>query len=137
MKALVKGFRPRLVVCLLLLLAPAAARAQCVRNAPYETRISVANTSSYFVTFYIDGLMQGTLPAGERSPDLIISPGEHLLFAHAMIDDEPMMTGRIITIPPGSICTWTITNPRNLPTPSIGFRNALVRQAVIPLTIPN
>jgi hypothetical protein len=137
MTALLKSMRLWMVVCLLLLIAPAAVKAQCVRNAPYETTINVVNASSYFVTFYIDGLMQGTLPAGERSPDLAISPGEHLLFAHAIIDDEPMMTGRIITIPPGSICTWTLTNPRNSQTQSSGFRSSLVRQAVIPLTIPN
>src|SRR5574341_552866 len=139
MKALTRVIRPWVVVCLFLLpMAPALAKAQCVSNPASETAVGVMNSSNYFITFYIDGVNKGGVPAEARTIDFIVSPGEHLLMAETVIGSETLSATRTVVIPAGSVCTWTVTNPQKIParavTPLVDF---LARAAVISLAVPN
>ena len=139
MKTLTSVMRLWTVVCLVLLVtAVAETKAQCVAHPDRETAMSVVNASNYPITVYIDGMDRGRLLPGELSIDFVISPGEHLLLAETMIGGELVSASRLLMVMPGSLCTWTVTDPmrpRERARPLL--RDALTRQAVVSVAIPN
>lgn len=139
MKTLTSGMRPCMVMCLILFVAAVAeTKAQCVPHPDRDTAIGVMNASNYPITIYIDGMEIGRLLPGERSIDFVISPGEHLLIAETMIGGELVSATRQVVVDPGSVCTWTVTNPaRPRERASTLLRDGLMRKAVIPIAIPN
>jgi hypothetical protein len=128
-----------MVMCLVLLVAAVAeTNAQCVAHPDRKTAVGVMNASNYPITFYIDGMDRGRLLPGERSIDFVISPGEHLLLAETMIAGELVSAAREVVVEPGTICTWSVTNPvRPRDGVSNLLRDGLTRKAVIPVAIPN
>lgn len=81
---------------------------------------------------------RGRLLPGERSIDFVISPGEHLLLAETVIGSELVSAARQVVVEPGSVCTWTVTNPvRPRERMSSLLRDGLTRRAVVPIAIPN
>lgn len=98
----------------LLLLATQVAGAQCVANPTRETAVGLKNSSSHFLTFFIDGENKGGIPSGDRSADFVVTPGQHTLRAEAVINGETVSASRTTDIPAGYVCTWTVTDP--LPT---------------------
>lgn len=100
-----------LVATLALLNGMQSARAQCFENPTGETAVGLKNASSYFLTFYIDGVNKGGVPSGDRSVDFLVSPGEHSLRADALIDGETVSASRSVTMAAGEVCTWTVTDP--------------------------
>ena len=139
MKTVTSVMRLWIVVCLVLLVAAVAeTKAQCVAHPDRETAVGVMNASNYAITVYIDGMDRGRLLPGERSVDFVISPGEHLLLAETMIGGELVSAAREVVVEPGTICTWTVTNPvRPRERVSNLLRDGLTRKAVIPVAIPN
>lgn len=139
MKPLTKVIWLWLPACLLVLaFAPAVVRAQCVASATRETAIGIMNASHYTITFYIDGVNQGTVPAGARGTDVIISAGEHLVMAETILAGELYAATRTIVIPAGSVCTWTITNPTMIRRPAATLLvDPLQRSAFVSLAVPN
>ena len=139
MKAVTSVMRPCVVVCLVLLVAAVAeTKAQCVAHPDRETAVRVMNASNYSITVYIDGMARGRLLPGERSIDFVISAGEHLLLAETMISGEFVSASRQVVVMPGSVCTWTVTDPvRPRERVSTLLRDGLTRRAVISVTIPN
>ena len=137
MKTLTSVMRPWMVVCLILLvIAVAETKAQCVAHPDRETAVAVMNASNYSINVYIDGMPRGRLLPGERSIDFVISPGEHLLLAESMIGDDLVSASRHVVVMPGSVCTWTVTDPvRPRERASGSLRDGLTRQAVISLAI--
>jgi hypothetical protein len=131
--------RPLMVVCLALLVTTVAeTKAQCVAHPDRETAVGVMNASNYSITIYIDGMLRSRLLSGERSIDFVISPGEHLLLAETMIGGELVSASRQVVVMPGSVCTWTVTDPvRPRERASTLLRDWLTRQAVISVAIPN
>jgi hypothetical protein len=139
MKTLTSVMRPWMVVCLALLVtAVAETKAQCVAHPDRETAVGVMNASNYSITVYIDGMLRGRLLPGERSIDFVISPSEHLLLAETMIGGELVSASRQVVVMPGSVCTWTVTDPvRPRERTSALLRDGLTRKAVISLASPN
>lgn len=95
----------------ILFAASSAASAQCYQNPTGETAVGLQNASSYYLTFYIDGVSKGGVPAGDRSVDFVVTPGEHTLRAEAIIVGETVSAERTAIIPEGYVCTWTVTDP--------------------------
>lgn len=124
-----------------LLFAGSPAAAQCLVNPTGETAVGLSNASSYFLTFYIDGVNQGGVPSGDRSIDFIVSPGPHTLRAEAVIDGEIVSASRSTTIAAGYVCTWTVTDPpRVIGNTQPQFQDYLrleMRRAFITLAVPN
>lgn len=101
-----------IILGMILLLAGArSATGQCYVNPTGESAVGMMNSSSYFLTFYIDGENKGGVPSGDKSIDFVISPGEHSLTAVAIIGGQTSSAGRTATIPAGYVCTWTVTDP--------------------------
>lgn len=100
-----------LMVALLLLVAVQTTAAQCVANPTGETAVGVRNASSYYLTFYIDGVRKDGVPAGDRSVDFVVTPGEHVLYAEATVNGETSSVSTTRVIPKGYVCTWTVTDP--------------------------
>lgn len=88
-----------------------ATKAQCVPNPTGETAIGLRNASNHFLTFYIDGYSKGGVPAGDRSIDFVVPPGQHLLLAEARVGQETISASRTVTIAKGDVCTWLVTDP--------------------------
>jgi hypothetical protein len=138
MKSLTRVMRLLVVVCFFVLaLAPAVMRAQCVASPTRETALAMMNASNYFLAFYVDGVYMGRVAPGERSMEFIVGAGEHLLLAKTMTGGEPVSATRVIIIPAGSVCTWTVTNPMNPPEGRTKFRDRLAREAFVSLAVPN
>ena len=95
----------------LLLVAAQDASAQCFANPTGETSVGLKNASSYYLTFYIDGVRKDGVPSGDRSVDFPVTPGEHTLRADAVVGGETVSTSRTVMITSGGVCTWTVTNP--------------------------
>ena len=98
------------MACGLLLAAAQAASAQCAPNPTGETAVGLKNASSYYLTFYIDGVRKDGVPPGDRSVDFVVTPGEHTLRADATIDGETVSASRTGDVPAGHVCTWTVTD---------------------------
>lgn len=139
MKAVNSGIRPCVVVCLVLLVAAVAdTKAQCVAHPNRETAVGVMNASNYSLTVYINGMLRGRVLPGERSMDFVISPRQHLLLAETMIGGESVSASRQVVLMPGSVCTWTVTDPvRPRERASPLLRDGLRPRAVVSLVIPN
>lgn len=99
------------ILIMLLLISYSAASAQCNKNPTGETSVGLQNDSSHYLTFYIDGEKMDGVPAGDRSVDFVVTPGEHALLAEAIIDGETVSASRTVNIPEGFVCTWTVTDP--------------------------
>jgi hypothetical protein len=95
----------------LLLLASQVAGAQCVANPTRETAFGLKNSSSHFLTFFIDGENKGGVPSGDRSVDFVVTPGQRILRADAVIGGDTISASRMADIPAGYVCTWTVTDP--------------------------
>ena len=99
------------VAGVLLLVAVRTAAAQCVANPTGETAVGLKNASSYYLTFYIDGVRKDGVPSGDRSVDFVVTPGEHVLYAEATVKGETSTVSTTREIPRGHVCTWTVTDP--------------------------
>jgi hypothetical protein len=99
------------LAAIFILALSAMASAQCVQNPTGETAVGLQNDSSFYLTFYIDGVNKGGVPPGDKSIDFVVSPGEHALRAEALISGEIVSATRTATIPEGYVCTWTVTDP--------------------------
>lgn len=106
-----RGLILMLVATGILFIASSAASAQCYQNPTGETAVGLQNASSYYLTFYIDGVNKGGVPAGDKSVDFIVTPGEHALRAEAIIGGEAVSAERTAIIPEGYVCTWMVTDP--------------------------
>ncbi len=95
----------------LLLLASQVAGVQGVANPTRETAVGLKNSSSHFLTLFIDGVNVGGAPSGDRSIDFVVTPGEHTLRADAVIGGTTVSASRTADIPAGYVCTWTVTDP--------------------------
>lgn len=102
---------PFLIAALVILLSAETAPAQCVESPTGETAVGLNNASSHFLIFYIDDVNKGGVPAGDRSVDFFVWPGEHTLRAEARVGDETLSVTRKVLIPVGYVCTWTVTDP--------------------------
>ena len=114
-----RQFSPRALInglaCALLLVAVQTASAQCVPNPTGETAVGLKNASSYYLTFYIDGVRKDAVPSGDRSVDFVVTPGEHTLRAEATINGETSSATHTGEVPKGHVCTWIITDPPDGP----------------------
>ena len=138
MKVLTKIARTSLIVCAVMLVTVRVADAQCAPNPTHETSLSIMNASAYALTFYVDGARRGVGWPGELSMSFIITPGEHVLFAEAVVDGETLSASRRVTIAPGQACTWTVTNMRRAGRKLPGkFSDFLARQAVVSIAALN
>ena len=97
---------------MLLLLTYRVAAAQCIPNPTNETAVGLRNASSYYLTFYIDGVKMDGVPPGDRSVDFNVTSGQHVLLAEAVIDGEIVSVSRAVQVPIGYVCTWTVTDPQ-------------------------
>ena len=114
------------VTCILLIVAAQTAAAQCVPNPTGETAVGLRNASSYYLLFFIDGIRMDGVPAGERSIDFPVTPGDHTLRADANVGGETVSAYRMGVIPEGEVCTWTVTDPSgNAGAGQKGFRDSL------------
>jgi hypothetical protein len=104
------------LACGLLLAAAQTASAQCAPSPTGETAVGLKNASSYYLTFYIDGVRKDGVPPGDRSVDFVVTPGEHALRADATIDGETVSASRTGGVPAGHVCTWTVTDSTDRPT---------------------
>jgi len=102
------------VAVLILFVSPI--RAQCVPNPTGETAVGLQNDSSYFLTFYIDGVNVGGVPSRDRSVDFVVIPGEHILEAEAIVAGGRIKVSHMGVVPAGFVCTWTVTDPDPLKT---------------------
>ena len=131
----------RLLVLGALLLSTQSAPAQCLRNPTGETAVGMKNTSSLFLTLYIDTINKGGVPPGDRSVDFPVAPGTHILRAEGYINGEVIFTNRTVIIAPGYICTWTVTDPPPKPAEARrAFRDPLEIPrvtATVRLVVPN
>lgn len=103
---------PMVFTAALLFFISQTASAQCFPNPTGETAVGLQNASSYFLTFYIDGVSKGGVPAGDKSVDFIVTPGEHTLRAAAVISGETVWATRVADVPSRNVCTWTVTDPQ-------------------------
>lgn len=130
-----------LIAALAILVSAQTVPAQCLVNPTAETAVGLKNASSYFLTFYIDGVNHGGVAPGDRSVDFIVLPGEHTLRADALINGEPVSASRTATIPAGYVCTWTVTDPpKVIVNTQQEFHDSLRRElwrAFITVTVPN
>ena len=99
-----------ILAIILLLASYNVASAQCVANPTGETAVGLQNASSYYLTFYIDGVRRDGVPPGDKSVDFMVAPGEHTLRADAVINDQTVSASRTANIPEGYVCTWTVTD---------------------------
>jgi hypothetical protein len=102
-----------LFVAMLILLAQPV-RGECLPNPSGETAVGLQNASSYFLTFYIDGVNVGGVPPGDRSLDFVVIPGEHMLEAEAVIVGGRIMASHTGVVQAGFVCTWIVTDPDQL-----------------------
>jgi hypothetical protein len=109
------------ILVMLLLVSYSVASGQCVSNPTNETAVGLQNASSFYLSFYIDGVRKGAVPAEDKSVDFVVTPGEHTLFAEAVLGGETVSVLRTVNIPKGYVCTWTITDP---PADSSSFEKA-------------
>lgn len=100
-----------LLALILLLLAVQTAAAQCVANPSGETSVGLRNASSYYLLFFIDGMRMDGVPSGDRSIYFVVTPGEHVLRADAVINGETRSASRTGDVPEGYVCTWTVSDP--------------------------
>lgn len=118
-----------------------SASAQCTRNPTGETAVGLKNTSSLFLTLYIDTINKGGVPSGDRSVDFLVAPGTHTLRAEGYINGEVVFVSRTVIVAPGFVCTWTVTDPPSKPAQArTVFRDALEFPrvtATVPLVVPN
>jgi hypothetical protein len=128
----------------ILLAATATALAQCYPNPTGETAVGLKNASSHFLTFYIDGVNKGGVPAGDRSVDFMVTPGEHKFRAEAVINGEVVSANRIATVPSGHVCAWNVTNPQKAATYTAGKNVAFkladwleLERAYVTIAVPN
>jgi hypothetical protein len=129
--------RPLLFAALaisLLLICARGSSGQCSVNPTGETAVGLKSASSHFLTFYIDGTNKGGVPAGDRSIDFVVTPGEHLLLAPATIGGEVVSASRTSNISVGQVCTWMVTDPTTKELKSPLRREV---QAVVAVAIPN
>lgn len=94
----------------LLFLLSQTLSAQCYVNPTGETAVGLQNSSSYFLTFFVDGVNLGGVPAGDKSVDFLVTPGSHELRAEAYVNGEAISASRSAQIPAGYVCTWTVTD---------------------------
>jgi hypothetical protein len=99
------------LTCFSLLVAIQTAEAQCVANPTGETAVGLKNASSFYLTFYIDGVKKDGVPPGDRSVEFAVTPGEHVLYAEATANGETTSVTTTKVIPKGHVCTWTVTDP--------------------------
>ena len=100
--------------------------------------MGVKNASNYFLIFYIDGVNSGGVPIGDRSINFAVTPGEHVLVAEARIRGELVSAARLVVVPEGAVCTWTVTDPAPpRSTANTWLRDGLSSRAVVPIVIPN
>lgn len=130
------------IVAITLLLATyRVASAQCVANPTGESAVGLQNASSYYLTFYIDGIRKDGVPPGDKSVDFIVTPGGHTLRAEALINDQEVSTSRAGDIPQSYVCTWTVTDSlENSSKAGQDLRSSLRRESVrafITLAVPN
>jgi hypothetical protein len=100
-----------LLVVILLLAAAEVASAQCVPSPTGESAVGLQNASSYYLLFFIDEERMDGVPAGDRSIYFVVSPGEHTLRAEAVVGADTVNAYRKADVPPGYLCTWTVTDP--------------------------
>lgn len=86
------------------------AAAQCALNPTGETAVGLQNSSSHFLTFYIDGRNMGGVPSGDKSVDFNVTAGQHTLRADAQAGDRTLTVSRVADIPEGYVCTWTVVD---------------------------
>lgn len=134
------GLLLALVLCALLF-SVQSALGQCVRNPTGETAVGLKNSSSLFLTLYIDTINKGGVPSGDRSVDFLVAPGGHTLRAEGFINGEVIFASRTLIIAPGFVCTWTVTDRPSRPAQGRAvFRDVLEFPrvtATVPLVIPN
>jgi hypothetical protein len=99
------------LAALFLLAVSVVASAQCFQNPTGETAVGLQNASSFYLTFYIDGVNKGGVPPNDKSTDFVVTPGIHALRAEALISGEIVSVNRTAIIPEGYVCTWTVTDP--------------------------
>lgn len=126
-----------LILIMLLLISYSAAAGQCIQNPTGETAVGLQNDSSYYLIFYIDGERKDAVPAGDRSVDFIVPPGEHTLMASALVQGETISVSRTANFSGTNICTWTVTDPPDAAGKNLKeFQNYLRRErlrAFVPL----
>lgn len=124
-----------------MLLSAQSMSAQCVRSPTGETAVGLKNSSSLFLTLYIDTINKGSVPAGDRSVEFLVAPGTHTLRAEGYLNGEVIFASRTVIIAPGFVCTWTVTDPpAKAAQTRVSFRDQLELQrttATVPLVIPN
>lgn len=112
-----RGFTPPALLaalaCVLLAAASRPAAAQCFLNRAGEAAVGVRNASSHNLLFYLDGMPMDRVPAGARSIDFAVAPGEHALRAEAVVEGETVSATRTAFILEGHVCTWTVTDPQS------------------------
>ena len=99
------------LAALFLLAVSGVASAQCFQNPTGETAVGLQNASSFYLTFYIDGVNKGGVPPGDKSVDFVVTPGEHALRAEALIGSEIVSVTRTAALLEGNVCTWTVSDP--------------------------
>lgn len=112
------------------------ANAQCFENPTGQTTIVLKNASSHFLTLYIDGVGKGGVASNDHSADFVVSSGDHVLMAEAFIGGELVSASRLITIRPGDVCVWTVTDP--YPTTEVSNPERpldLAPRAVVPVAL--
>ena len=74
-----------LVAALAILLSAQMVPGQCLQSPGGETAVGLKEASSHFLVFYMDDLDKGGVPAGYRSVDFFVWPGEDTLRADARV----------------------------------------------------
>jgi len=138
MKSQLNVMQMAMVACVFLLaVAPARTQAQCVNNNSHETSLLMVNASNFLVTLNVDGVNRGSVPAGQSAFEIFLPAGEHFVSADATLNGERLSAARMLLLPAGSICTWTVTNPGTSPRSTGGFQDSLFRQAIMSLVVAN
>ena len=89
-----------------------AVSAQCVHSSDAKSAVRFNNETRFELTFFIDDDEKGVVVAAhQESKALGVEPGEHLLRARAVVSGEIFWIWTVNEIPPGQVCTWTITDP--------------------------